>query len=148
MEYKNINIVESSGETLAIGFKSFLLRVYPIRLEVILALYRDAFSCCSQYLTIVVTMMETIATVMISMVAVSMVAVSMVAVSMMVVSMVTVPMMVVSMTVMADVTVVPMVVMIYNREIHFMRFEQNTFSLKKSSLMCILFDWRSMEKMS
>ena len=79
-------------------------------------------------------MMETMATVMVSMVAVSMVAVSMVAVSMMVVSMVTVSMMVVSMAVMADVMVVPLVVVVYNREIHFVRLEKNTFTPKKTLL--------------
>ena len=91
-------------------------------------------------------MMETMATVMVSMVAVSMVAVSMGAVSMMVVSMVTVSMMVVSMAVMADVTVVPMVVVVYNREIHFMRFEQNTFSPSETLLNvhagCLIEVWR------
>ena len=85
-------------------------------------------------------MMETMATVMVSMVAVPMVVVSMVTLSMVVVSMVTVSMMVVPMTVMADVMVVPTVVVVYNREIHFVRFEQNTFTPKKKKrcLICIL----------
>ena len=116
---------KNTAETLAIGLQFIFIETLSSTFGGHFSINLDAFSCCTQYLTIMVTMMETMATVMVSMVAVPMVAVSMVTVSMMMVSMVTVSMMVVSMAVMAKVMVMPMAVPSYNREIHFMRFEQS-----------------------